>query len=597
MSETQERTQALREQMKRLGWDAYVVWGTDPHESEYVAARWQTRRWLSGFSGSAGTLALTQDAAALWTDGRYFLQAEAELQGSTFELMREGRPETPSVWEWLAQRLHAGNVVGVAAETTNLARYRQASEVLQTQEITLEAGEDPLDRLWLDRPEAPASDVWDYQTHVKIEPRGEKLQRLRQILKIRHLDAFLVTALDEIAWLFNLRGADIPYNPVFLAYAVVSTDKATLFTNPERLESSAQKALEKDGVEVRPYAEVQHFLAALPLQKALGLSPEKTNLALMAALKKAGELPLSELNSPLAGLKAVKTDDELELVRQAHFKDGLALVEFLAWFSRAVNEESLTELDCAQKLDEFRARHPHWKGPSFEPIPGFREHGAIVHYKVENGRGSRLSGNGLFLLDTGAQYLEGTTDVTRTLIVGSPETAQIEDYTWVLKAHVQLALTPFPRGTRGYTIDAIARRCLWQSYRQFQHGTGHGVGHFLSVHEGPQRLNSEPLPTVLEPGMVLSNEPGVYRKKRWGIRIENLVAVRPSLSNEFADFLEWETLTLCPYERRLIDSALLDPAERRWIDDYHRRVFTILSPGLTSEARRWLEVATRPLSF
>ncbi len=585
------RLDLLRAELVQLGWSAYLVWGTDPHESEYVAERWQTRKWLTGFTGSAGMVAVTPQAAGLWTDGRYHVQAETEIP-STVTLFKEGLPGVLILADWLKNQLPPGSTVGVCAETTSYERYQKLAVSLAEVGLTLEAGPDPLDKLWTERPPAPHSPVWDYQAQVNLETRAEKLARLRQILTLKKTSVVL-SALDDIAWLLNLRSQDIPFVPVFMAYALVSEERALLFADLDRL-SPVIPALARDGIQVRPYEAIEDELA-----KSTGSLwfPPQTNLALLSAARRqappAQQPALFHQPSPVSALKTIKSSQELDLIREAHRKDGAALVEFLTWWETKPQE--LTELEAAQKLDEFRAGQGGWQGPSFDPIPGFREHGAIIHYKVSEGKGSPLSGDGLFLLDTGAQYLEGTTDVTRTLCIGTPLPLQREDYTLVLKAHLQVSLAVFPRGTRGYMLDAAARHPLWKAGRQFYHGTGHGVGHFLSVHEGPPRLNSEPLPTALEPGMVLSNEPGVYRPGQWGVRIENLVTVVEGPSTEFADFLTWETLTLCPYERQLIDISLLTAEEKAWVDQYHHNLKTVLFSRLSPQAQRWLEKACAPL--
>ncbi len=595
------RLDLVRQELTKLGWSAYLVWGTDPHESEYVAPRWQTRSWLTGFTGSAGMVAITLQGAGLWTDGRYHVQAEAELPPCV-TLFKEGLSDVPTLTDWLRQ-LPAGSVVGVCAETTSSERYQKLASELAEAGFKLEAGPDPLTEIWIDRPETPHSSVWDYQAKAALDSRREKLARLRQVLSKRQATVVL-SALDDIAWLFNLRASDIDYVPVLLAYALVNADQALLFADLGRLKELIP-TLEQDGISVRAYEAIEQVLAE---QTGPLWLPPQANLALTAAAGRnlpAGSAPvLLRLSSPVSALKAVKTAKELNLIREAHRKDGAALVEFLAWWESyasglAQNAQTesgaFTEREAASKLDDFRAAQGGWLGPSFEPIPGFREHGAVIHYKVSQGSGSSLTGDGLFLLDTGAQYLEGTTDVTRTLCLGTPLPAQREDYTLVLKAHVQVSMAKFPRGTRGYMLDAAARLPLWKTGRQFYHGTGHGVGQFLNVHEGPARLNSEPLPTALEPGMVLSNEPGVYRPGQWGIRIENLITVVAGPKTEFAEFLTWETLTLCPYERKLIDVFLLAPDEKAWVDSYHQTVQSVLSPKLSPEARQWLEKACSPL--
>lgn len=588
------RLAALRAQLKAEGWAAFIDTGTDPHDGEYLPPRWESRTWLTGFTGSAGTVVVTEDRAGLWTDGRYHTQAEAELAGTGIELFREGLPGTPSVTAWLSSVLPPGSVVGVDARTATWSRLNRWREETAIAGLKVEAGPDLLDRVWTDRPALPHGAIWDYQNAVAgLVPRQEKADALRQALRARGAEAHVVTALDDLAWLFNLRGSDIDFTPVFLGWGWIDAERFVLFVQPGCLEPGARAALDRAGVDVRSYASFEADVVALAKGRRLLLSPERTNAHLVQSLQAAGAI-LLEGSSPLALMKAKKTPAELEASRAAHRLDGAALTEFLAWFEVKVSSGELTETSAAEALDGFRAQQHGYRGPSFSAIPGFRANGAVIHYHT-HGAGAPLQGRGLFLLDTGAQYTQGTTDVTRTLVLGAPTPEEIEDYTLVLKAHVQVQLMPFPVGTRGYMVDAFARRVLWKRGRQFNHGTGHGVGLCLAVHEGPARLNSEPLPTALEVGMVLSNEPGLYRPGEYGIRIENLVTVVEAGRTDFAAFLGWDTLTLCAYERRLIDVKALEPDERDWIDAYHARVLREVGPLVSPTARTWLERACAPL--
>jgi len=591
-----EKLSALRSSLAARGWAAYVITGTDPHDSEYLPPRWETRSWVSGFTGSAGTVVVTADQAGLWTDGRYFTQAEAELAGSGIDLFREGLPGTLGPMAWLSSVLPAGAVVGVDARTVTWAKLSKWREETAVAGLKVEAGPDLLDGIWAGRPSIPQNPVWDYQAAVdRLVKREDKAQALRAALKTQGADAHLVTALDDLAWLFNLRGSDIDFTPVFVGWGWVDAKRTVLFVQGKALEGPALVALGKAGVEVREYDSLETDLTALAAGCRVLVAPDRTNAHLFQALG-SGAAAVVETPTPLALLKARKTEAELALIREAHRRDGAALVEFLSWFETEAPQGNLTETGASQALDGFRAKRGGYRGPSFTAIPGFQANGAIIHYHAQ-GSGAALRGRGLFLLDTGAQYTQGTTDVTRTLVLGEPTAAEIEDYTLVLKAHVQLSLMPFPVGTRGYMIDAFARRVLWKTGRNYNHGTGHGVGHCLSVHEGPARLNAEPIPVALEPGMVLSNEPGLYRPGEYGIRIENLVTVVPGGKTAFANFLGWETLTLCPYERRLIDAGALDADERRWVDAYHARVLSEIGPQVSPAARQWLARACAPLSL
>jgi Xaa-Pro aminopeptidase len=589
-----EKLTALRAEMKTLGWAALVVTGTDPHDSEYLPSRWETRAWVSGFTGSAGTVVVTGDQAGLWTDGRYFTQAEAELAGSGIALFKDGLPGTPSPAAWLSSVLPAGSVVGVDARTVTWAKLLKWREDTAVAGLQVEAGPDLLDRVWTDRPGLPQGAIWDYQDAVDgLVKRQDKATGLRTALRGLGADAHLVTALDDLAWLVNLRGSDIEYTPVFLGWAWVDRDRVVLFAQQKCLEAPAAQALAKAGVEVRDYAALEADLPALAAGRRTLVSPDRTNSHLVQVLKGAGAAVV-EGTSPLVMQKAKKTDAELALTREAHRRDGAALVEFFTWFAAEAPKYGLTETGAARKLDEFRAQRGGYRGPSFAAIPGFRANGAVIHYHA-SGEGAPLDGRGVFLLDTGAQYTQGTTDVTRTTVIGEPTREEIEDYTLVLKAHVQIQLMPFPVGTRGYMIDAFARRVLWKTGRNYNHGSGHGVGICLGVHETSARLSAEPNPTPLEVGMILSNEPGLYRPGSHGIRIENLVTVVPAGRTDFASFLAWDTLTLCPYERRLIDATALEDDERKWIDDYHARVLREIGPLVSAPARDWLTAACEPL--
>ncbi|MEI8095455.1 MAG: aminopeptidase P family protein [Spirochaetales bacterium] len=594
-----ERLGALRRELHARGLAAWVVTSTDPHDSEYTPERWETRQWISGFTGSAGLVVVTADAAALWTDGRYFLQAEAELKGSGIALMKEQQPETPSPMDWLKSLLHRGAVVGTDALTVMHARLETWRGELAPAGITLKATDDVLDTLWTDRPALPAHPVLDYQALVGgLTPRKEKLAALRRTLVSRGAGAHVVTALDEIAWLLNLRGSDIAYNPVFLAWVWVEADSCTLFTDASRLERGVLEELTDDGVTVKPYHDLFDHSPASTLTPKVLVSPERTNEALHQVLtQKLVSGNLVHAPSLLARPKACKTPGELDLIRTAHLKDAAALANFLAWFDATVSagHSRETELTASDKLLEFRRAQAGFRGESFTPIPGWRDNGAIIHFHLTPGQERPLTGQGLFLLDTGAQYTEGTTDLTRTLLVGPALPEEIEDYTLVLKAHIQLALTPFPAGTRGYSVDAFARRVLWKKLRNYGHGTGHGVGQYLSVHEGPPRVNAEPVNVILEPGMLLSNEPGLYRPGKYGIRLENLLVVTAGPKNEFGAFLGWETVSFCPFERRLIDVSLLEDDERAWLDAYHAQVLALVSPLVDAPTRAWLEAACKQL--
>ncbi len=591
MSPSPERLELLREEMLAEGYQAYLVTGTDPHKSEYVAPRWRTREYLSGFTGSAGTLVITQEKAGLWTDSRYFLQAEKELEGTGISLFREEQPGVPSPQTWLTRELPEEGILGVDGSTTPWAVIQTWESFLAPQGKKIAVGPDLLDRIWDNRELEPGKPVWDLEAAFRgLTPRVSKLQRLRQSIQGLGADFQILCTLDDIAWLTNLRGEDVEFSPLFLCFAFVDDTRAELFVHPDAITTPLKNHLEEDGWLLKPYRSFYQTFSQEPLYRKALITPETTNGAVMDAL---GNRIFLESPSPTTLWKAKKEPGELEGFRRAHKKDARALIKFLTWFHLSIeNKKPLSERFCAQKLRDFRAQEEGFLGESFETIPGWRGNGAIVHYNLGLSPGCEIQGSGLFLLDSGGQYLEGTTDVTRTLLVGTPTPQEIRDYTLVLKAHLLLGRTPFPQGTRGYQLDGLTRGILWAQGMNYGHGTGHGVGHVLGVHEGPQKISPAPINQILEPGMILSNEPGIYRRENHGIRIENLQVVEEGFTGDFGPFHTWETLTLVPYESRLIDLSLLTSQEIAQINAYHQRVDNEISDGLTSEETAWLRSAT-----
>lgn len=587
---TEQRIAALRALMRARGLDAYLIPSADPHQSEYVPLHWQRRQWLTGFSGSAGDAVVTLAQAGLWTDGRYHLQAEQELAGSSVVLWREGAPGVPTLPAWLAQTLRPGQTLGVDAR----ALSRSAAERLET---ALEGagarlvlrGTHLVDAIWSDRPPRPASPVVAHPRRFAGETVAQKLARVRAALRERRAGAHVIGALEAIAWLFNLRAADLAHTPVAVAWAIVGPRRAWLFCDPARLTASARHAL-GGRVEVAPYDDFARALAALARQgDRVWVDPANASVWLLNKLR---GCPLVHARSPIAALQARKNATELTGTREAHRRDGVALVRLLSWLGRVVGQQPLTELEVAQVLARLRAAGAHYRGESFAPIVAYGAHGAVVHYSATAATNAALAARGLLLLDSGGQYLDGTTDVTRTLLLGAAATRQQrEHYTRVLKGHIALAVCRFPRGTPGRRIEALARQALWQVGLDYAHGTGHGVGSYLGVHEGPQSLSARCTGVALEPGNVLSIEPGYYRPGHYGIRLENLVVVQEAPA-DLPGFLAFDPLTLCPFDRRLISTALLTVAERRWLDAYHRRVRHQLSPHLDRSDRAWLRAAT-----
>ena len=587
------RLQALRDWLDKTGTDAFVVPSTDPHLSEYVAPHWQSREWLSGFTGSAGTLVVTRHDAGLWTDSRYFLQAEQQLQGSGIRLYREMLPETPSIAQYLCGSLKAGQTVGIDGTVFATTAARSLNDALAARGIVLRCTPDPLDTIWTTRPPMPQAPAQVYPLQYAGEPCADKLARVRHELNTLGADGLLLSALDEIAWLLNLRGSDVHCNPVVVSYLYVGREDAHLFIEPGKLTPDVAAYLAANAITAHPYAEAESWLRTLHGCCVLA-EPGKTNYALSTAL--ASGCRVLEAASPVALLKAVRNATEVAGLRQAMRRDGVALVRFLMWLEQAVPAGLATEVRAADELHRLRAAQPLFVGDSFDTITGYGPHGAIVHYEATPETDVPLRPQGLLLVDSGAQYLDGTTDVTRTIALGPLTDEEATDYTLVLKGHIALAQAVFPEGTRGAQLDVLARMPLWRGRMNFLHGTGHGVGHFLNVHEGPQSIRMNENPVALRAGMLTSNEPGVYKAGSHGVRTESLLLAVPDGEGMFGRYLRFDTVTLCPVDCRPLRRELLTADETAWLDDYHRRVCDELSPLLTADERQWLHQACRPLS-
>ena len=590
------RLARLREAMREHGVAAYLVPSSDPHQSEYVPERWARREWVSGFTGSAGELAVGLTGGGLWTDGRYHLQARQQLRGTGIRLFPVGDKDVPDLEKHLAKTLPKGAAVGVDPAVLAMKRARRVARTLAPAGVVLK----PIDENLVDAVRGPVpaprarATVTPLPTRFSGESSASKLRRVRRAMRERAADALVVTTLDAIAWLFNVRGADVAYNPVVIAYAVVTPDEAILHVDRGKLDPAALAHLRRIA-RVEPYAGLRRTLRGLGRRKAaVWVDPETTSL--MCARLLDGARPILA-PSPIPRMKARKNEVELAGIRAAHRRDGAAMVRFLRWLERAVPAGGVTEMGAAAKLDGLRAEGERFRGLSFPTIAGYAEHGAIIHYKVDEASDSPLRPEGLFLVDSGGHYLDGTTDVTRTLLLGGrPTDTERDCYTRVLKGHIAIAAARFPAGTTGARLDTLARAALWQSGRDYAHGTGHGVGAYLNVHEGPQSISHRSTGVALEPGNIQSNEPGYYEPGAFGIRIENLVeVVRDEAVAPAGDFLRFDTLTLCPIEKRLVEPALLSAAERGWLDAYHARVLDTLGPDLDRDERAWLEGACAPL--
>ena len=591
-----KRVDMLREVMRRERIDAFVFPSTDAHNSEYVADHWKYREWISGFDGSAGTAVVTMHHAALWTDSRYFLAAEQQLAGTGYELMKLKVAGTPTIAEWLGSELADidGAIVGLDGAVNSYATVEALTTELRAQGgITVRVNFDPMRIIWTDRPAIPLHPVRLHPLAYAGEPTHEKLDRLRRALRGSHCDGMLVSALDDIAWLLNLRGSDVHCNPVFVSYLLVDSRRATLYINKVKLTDEVTAYLAAEGVDVDEYDRVGEGLARY-FEYNILMDADETSALLPRLVDKRTKVVFA--TSPVPMMKAVKNEAEIAGFRQAMIRDGVAMVKFLHWLRPAVEAGGQTEMSIDRKLTALRAEQPLFRDISFDTIAGYQAHGAIVHYEATPETDAPLRPEGLLLLDSGAQYDDGTTDITRTIALGPITEEQRHVYTLVLKGHIQLELARFPRGASGTQIDALARAALWREGYNYLHGTGHGVGSCLNVHEGPHQIRMEYRPAPLLPGMTVTDEPGLYLADRFGVRIENTLLIKESLTTEFGEFLEMESLTLCPIDKAPIDRSLLLPEEVEWLDRYHQMVFDRLSPYLDDEERAWLADATSPLA-
>lgn len=583
--------QAIRHLMNKQGIDAYIIPSTDPHQSEYVADYWKSREWISGFDGSAGTVVITAQFAGLWTDSRYFLQAEKQLKNSGFELCKLSVPHTPEYIQWILENLPENSMVGFDGELFAAADVLKMSEQFNTKNINIKPDIDFIAPIWENRPALPSNIIIEHELEFAGVSKLDKLEKIKAEISSHHADYFVFSLLDEIAWLLNLRGADVKYNPVFVSYLIIGKTKSFLFVQPSKLSDSITAQLQKLEFEIKDYSAVLAFLNELADKTILYNS--SLNYKLFAALAQNNKA--IEAKPIVTHLKAKKNPTEQQFIRKAMVKDGVALTQFFMWLENTIGNEKITEISAGQKLYEFRKCQPLFMGESFGSISGYADHGAIVHYSASPETEYQLGTDSVFLLDSGAQYADGTTDITRTVHLGQPTEQQKTDFTLVLKGHIALASAKFPEGTTGGHLDALARIPLWQHLKNYGHGTGHGVGFFLNVHEGPQRISPAGFSTPLTEGMLISNEPGFYKTGDYGIRIENLVLVKKTEENEFGKFLEFETVTLFPIEKNLIAFHLLNASEIQWLDDYHRKVFEALSPFLNPHEMAWLKHKTLPI--
>lgn len=593
MNEINQRLESLREVMRREHLSAFIFPSTDAHQSEYVADHWQGRTWISGFNGSAGTAVVTMKSAALWTDSRYFLAAEEQLKGTEFQLMKLKIEGTPTISEWLAQELQGENaevgldgMVNSYHETMGLI-----ADLRKSGGITVRTNLDPLGLIWTDRPAIPANPVEIQPMEFAGESVASKISRIRTALRQRHADGMLISALDDIAWTLNLRGTDVHCVPVFVSYLLISSQQVSLYVDSAKINDEVKAYLTENGISLYPYNKVAEGLERYSEYNIL-LDGDETSYFLWKTVK-CQEIIAG--NSPVPAMKAQKNDREIAGFRQAMLRDGVAMVKFLRWLKPAVEAGGQTEISIDRKLTSLRAEQHLFRDISFDTIAGYQAHGAIVHYEATPETDVALKPEGLILIDSGAQYQDGTTDITRTIALG-PVTEEMKHvYTLVLKGHIQLELAKFPDGASGTQLDALARECMWREGYNYLHGTGHGVGSYLSVHEGPHQIRMEWKPTPLRAGMTVTDEPGLYLSGKFGVRIENTLLIKDYQTTEFGKFLQMESLTLCPIDLTPVDFSMLQPKEIEWLDTYHRDVFEKLSPYLEGEDLEWLREATRPV--
>lgn len=569
---------------------AYITYSTDPHSGEYVPAHWESRKWITGFTGSAGTAVITSDDGGLWTDSRYFIQAEEQLTDTGLKLFKERIPETPSIPQWLCRVLKKGERVGIDGYTTPLQTVNELRNELSAYGIEVVMIEDPYKTIWNDRPDLPDNKPFILEEKYSGESASSKISTIRNHISNTGTDYILISALDEIAWTLNMRGTDIECNPLFVSYLLISEKEATLYINKNKLTETTVDYLQSQGVGHRNYEDIESDLTAISGRK-IAMSPS-INFAMYNAASEHNTVFIQA--SPVSEYKAVKNQTEINGFRNAMLRDGVAMVRFLIWLQKNIGNGNLTELSIDEQLYKERSAMENFRGISFATIAGYQEHGAIVHYEADEQSASTLKPEGLLLIDSGAQYLDGTTDITRTIPLGPTTEEQKKDYTLVLKGFIQLAMAEFPQGTCGTQLDVLARLAMWKEGINYGHGTGHGVGHFLNVHEGPHQIRMNNVPTPLQPGMTVTNEPGIYRAGKYGIRTENTMLTVPSRKTDFGEFYKFEQLTLCPINTEAILWDMLSQEETNWLNEYHETVYSKLSPLLTDEEKQWLRNATNP---
>ncbi|MEG0472954.1 MAG: aminopeptidase P family protein [Solibacillus sp.] len=587
-----DRVEKLRQLMKENQMDAYIIPSFDAHQSEYVAEHWKGREWISGFTGSAGTVVITLGDAGLWTDGRYYIQAEKQLEGSGIRLFRMVDPGVPFYSEWLAEVLNEGSVVGFDGNVFSTDMVKRMEKDLQTKAIQLKLDRDLIGELWEDRPEIPKSPLFIHDVIYAGKSRVEKLNEVREEMKNKGANYYILTSLDDIAWLLNIRGVDVPNSPVVIANVIVAEQTCYLFIDSCKVPASAKLELESEGIEFKANGEILTFLENISSEDAVMFDPNRINIRLYNGINSNAEkIEISDITN---SLKAIKNEIEIENMKGCQIKDSIAMVKFIKWLKKAVINEEITEIAAEQKLEGFRKAQEGYVGTSFDTIAGYQEHAAMMHYKANEETQFTLKNEGLFLIDSGGQYYDGTTDITRTIVLGKLTDEQKRDYTLVLKGFIALSAVKYLHGSTGANLDILARQPIWQHGIDYKCGTGHGVGFFLNVHEGPQSIRSNNH-VPLEKGMILTNEPGIYLERKYGIRIENLMIVAEDEKTDFGQFMNFETITYCPIDLAGINVEMLTNSEKQWLNNYHQEVYTKLAPYLNEEERGWLMEETKEI--
>jgi len=586
-----ERVNALRFLMNEKEIQAYIVSSSDPHMSEYVPDRWTNRQWISGFTGSAGTVVITNEKAGLWTDSRYFLQAKTQLKGSGITLFKMGTPGTPSPFEWLANELPIEAHVGFDGTCFSVTQTRELKNKLGNLDIHITEEYDLIGEIWEDRPSLPDGIIFNHELKFSGQTRYSKLTQIRKQMEESGCNYHFVGSMDDVAWIFNLRGSDVDYNPLALAYAIIGIENACIYLNTEKISDALIKSLAEDEITIANYEQIFNDLEELPASANVLLDVNRTNLKAFYSIS----ANIIERENPSQLLKSLKNEVEIEGMKNAMIKDGVALTHFYYWLEENIGKESITEYTVMKKLRDFRGKQENFKGESFGTICGYKDHGAHPHYSTTQESDVEIKKDGILLIDSGAQYLDGTTDITRTIPLGDMSEEEKLDFTLVLKGMIQLAMAVFPVGTRGCNIDILARMDLWKNYRNYGHGTGHGVGCFMNVHEGPQSIRQELKDQAMMNGMITSNEPALYRHGQYGIRHENLILCKEAGSSEFGEYLEFETITLCHFETKGINIDILTQDERYWLNSYHQKVYDQLSPELDAKHKAWLKDKTKAI--